>query len=140
MKRSLLLFFPLLAMTLTTASIVMAEGGATDPRWIMEQVDARDDGDNMTVDSLMILIDKNDNERKREMKIFSKDKGRDTLKLIYFSAPADVKDTGFLTLTTTAARRTTTSGYICLTSERPSASQPLTNHLPSWAVIFPTRT
>lgn len=97
MKRSLLLFSPLLALTLSTASIAMAEGDATDPRWIMEQVDARDDGDNMAVDSLMILIDKNANERKREMKIFSKDKGRDTLKLIYFSAPADVKDTGFLT-------------------------------------------
>lgn len=68
-----------------------------DPRWIMEQVDARDDGDNMTVDSLMILIDKNNKERKREMKIFSKDKGKDTLKINFFLAPADVKDTGFLT-------------------------------------------
>ena len=68
-----------------------------DPRWVMEQVDARDDGDNMTVDSLMILIDKNGNERRREMKIFTKDKGKDTLRLQFFLAPADVKDTGFLT-------------------------------------------
>ncbi len=75
-----------------------ATGLATpDPRWIMEQVDARDDGDNMAVDSVMILIDKNNKERRREMKIFSKDKGKDTLKLNFFFAPADVKDTGFLT-------------------------------------------
>ncbi len=70
---------------------------AVDGRWIMEQVDARDDGDNMIADSLMILIDKNGNERLREMKIFSKDKGKDTLRLQFFLAPADVKDTGFLT-------------------------------------------
>lgn len=70
---------------------------AVDPRWIMEQVDARDDGDNMTVDSIMILIDKNNKERKREMKILSKDKGKDTLKMNFFLAPADVKNTGFLT-------------------------------------------
>lgn len=68
-----------------------------DGRWIMEQVDARDDGDNMVVDSLMVLIDKKGNERHREMKIFSKDKGRDSLRLQFFLAPADVKDTGFLT-------------------------------------------
>jgi len=68
-----------------------------DGRWIMEQVDARDDGDNMTVDSVMILIDKNGRERRREMKIFSKDKGDDTLKMQFFTAPADVKDTAFLT-------------------------------------------
>jgi hypothetical protein len=45
----------------------------------------------------MILIDKNGNERLREMKIFSKDKGKDTLRMQFFLAPADVKDTGFLT-------------------------------------------
>lgn len=68
-----------------------------DARAIMEKVDARDDGDNMTADMEMILIDKKDNERRREMKIFSKDKGKDTLKIQFFLSPADVKDTGFLT-------------------------------------------
>lgn len=68
-----------------------------DGRWIMEQEDARDDGDNMIADSVMILIDKNGNERSREIRIFSKDKGEDTFKMQFFLAPADVKDTGFLT-------------------------------------------
>ncbi|WP_459917775.1 outer membrane lipoprotein-sorting protein [Desulfocicer niacini] len=67
-------------------------------RTIMEKVDARDDGDNMTADVDMILIDKNNHERRREMKIFTKDKGVDTLKLQFFLSPADVKDTGFLTV------------------------------------------
>jgi hypothetical protein len=70
---------------------------ALTAREIMEKVDARDDGDNMTADTEMILIDKNDYRRVREMKVFSKDKGRDTLKIQFFMAPADVKDTGFLT-------------------------------------------
>lgn len=64
---------------------------------IMQRVDARDDGDNMTCDRIMILIDKNAHERSRTMKSFTKDKGEDTLKLMFFTAPADVRDTGFLT-------------------------------------------
>lgn len=85
----------IIAALLLPSSAVCAE--TVDGRWIMEQVDARDDGDNMIVDSVMILIDKKGKERRREMKIFSKDKGDDTLKMQFFIAPADVKDTGFLT-------------------------------------------
>ena len=70
---------------------------ALTAREIMEKVDARDDGDNMTANVEMILIDKNDNRRIREMKTFTKDKGQDTWKLQFFLSPADVKDTGFLT-------------------------------------------
>ena len=70
---------------------------ALTAREIMENVDARDDGDNMTADTEMILIDKNGKERIRKMKVFTKDKGRDTLRMQFFLSPADVKDTGFLT-------------------------------------------
>lgn len=89
------LIFIIIAVLLLPASHVSAE--AVDGRWVMEQVDARDDGDNMIVDSVMILIDKNGNERRRDMKVFSKDKGKDSLRLQFFISPADVKDTGFLT-------------------------------------------
>lgn len=70
---------------------------AATARQIMEKVDARDDGDNMTADQEMILIDKNDHRRVRRMKFFSKDKGSDILKLMFFTTPADVRETGFLT-------------------------------------------
>ena len=72
---------------------------ADDPeaRTIMEKVDARDDGDNQTSDMEMILIDKKGKERIRKIHAFSKDKGEDTLKLMFFQHPADVKDTAFLT-------------------------------------------
>ena len=88
------------SVVVTTALLLPFSDVSAEPvdgRWIMEQVDARDDGDNMIADSVMILIDKNGNERLREMKIFSKDKGKDTLRMQFFHAPADVKDTGFLT-------------------------------------------
>lgn len=68
-----------------------------DARTIMAKVDARDDGDKMTADVEMILIDKKGNERRREIKVFTRDKGKDTLRIQFFLSPADVKDTGFLT-------------------------------------------
>ena len=96
MKNTRILFLLGLAFFLFPATCPAADA-APEARWIMEQVDGRDDGDNMVVDSVMTLIDKNGNQRRRELKIFSKDRGRDSLRLQFFLAPADVKDTGFLT-------------------------------------------
>jgi hypothetical protein len=72
---------------------------ADDPvaRAIMEKVDARDDGDNQTSDMEMILIDKNNKQRIRKLATFNKDRGNDTLRLMFFLQPADVKDVSFLT-------------------------------------------
>ncbi len=80
---------------LLLASINTAQ--ALTAREIMEKVDTRDDGDNLTANVEMILIDKKDNRRVRKMKIYNKDKGKDTWKLQFFISPADVKNTGFLT-------------------------------------------
>jgi hypothetical protein len=73
---------------------------ADDPkaREIMQKVDDRDDGDNQTSNMQMILIDKRDKRRVRELRSFSKDKGEDTLSMMFFLSPADVEDTGFLTV------------------------------------------
>lgn len=91
-----------LAGIIVLAAVVLAwpgTGHADDPkaREIMEKVDARDDGDMMTSDLEMVLIDKDGYERVRKIKSFSKDKGEDTLKLMFFLEPADVEDTAFLT-------------------------------------------
>jgi len=66
-------------------------------REIMQKVDDRDDGDNQTSDMVMTLIDKHDKKRIRKLSLFLKDKGEDTLRLMFFLHPADVKDTSFLT-------------------------------------------
>ncbi len=73
---------------------------AADPtlaRAVMQKVEDRDDGDNASLDMQMILIDKNGSKRVREIKSFSKDKGKDTLRLMFFMQPAQIKNTGFLT-------------------------------------------
>jgi len=66
-------------------------------RQIMEQVDDRDDGDNGSSDMVMTLIDKNGNKRARKIRTYTKDKGKDKQRIMFFIMPADVKDTGFLT-------------------------------------------
>ncbi|SFV60612.1 Outer membrane lipoprotein-sorting protein [hydrothermal vent metagenome] len=81
------------AMLFTTN--VMADDA--NARAIMEKVDARDDGNTLEQDMLMVLIDKNGNERTRDLKTYSKDFGADTHKTMFFKSPADVKNTAFLT-------------------------------------------
>jgi hypothetical protein len=90
----------LLTIGLAILTWIHTEGaaGTDDPkaREIMEKVEDRDTGDNMTAQMEMVLIDKKNNLRIRKIHIFSKDKGEDTYKLMFFIHPADVKDTGFL--------------------------------------------
>jgi len=66
-------------------------------RQIMQRVEARDDGDNMTWDLAMVLIDKNNKQRKKYFKNFSKDFGRDEKRIMFVKSPAQIKNTGFLT-------------------------------------------
>ncbi|WP_022852108.1 outer membrane lipoprotein-sorting protein [Limisalsivibrio acetivorans] len=84
-------------MIMTFALTGYAFEDEPEAREIMQKVQDRDDGDDITSDMKMILIDKNGSERVRDMRSFSKDKGEDTMQLMFFTSPADVKDTGFLT-------------------------------------------
>ncbi len=86
-------------IVLLVLSFIASYAFADDPeaRAIMEKVDARDDGDNQVSNMEMTLIDKAGKKRIRKIRTFSKDKGEDVLKLMFFVHPADVKDTGFLT-------------------------------------------
>jgi outer membrane lipoprotein-sorting protein len=75
-------------------SSLMADAAALA---IAKRVDARDDGKSMIQDMTMTLIDKNGKKRVRQIKTFSKDKGEDEQRIMFFKTPADVKDTSFLT-------------------------------------------
>ncbi|HHH20138.1 MAG TPA: outer membrane lipoprotein-sorting protein [Campylobacterales bacterium] len=66
-------------------------------REIMEKVDARDDGQTLEQEMLMVLIDKNGNERTRDMKSYAKDFDQDEHRIMFFKSPSDVKNTAFLT-------------------------------------------
>jgi hypothetical protein len=93
-------FFAVIAFVIT-ALVFLSTGNvrADDPkaREIMQKVEDRDDGDNMTSEMEMVLIDKHNKKRVRKMRSFAKDKGEDTYRLMIFLHPADVEDTGFLT-------------------------------------------
>jgi len=82
----------LLLSTLTITSLLAITG-----QEVAQKVHDRDEGDNVTSKMKMILIDKNKNKRVRDLKVFTKEKGEDTLKLMFFLTPADVKNTAFLT-------------------------------------------
>ena len=86
----------LLLLSLTLSALFALSGEE-----IAQKVHDREDGDNSTSNMKMILIDKNENKRVRELKTFGKDKGKDKgedkLKLMFFLSPADVKNTAFLT-------------------------------------------
>ena len=74
-----------------------ALGKGPTGRQVREKVDARDAGDRAPLDMTMILIDKNGSQRRRTIRSMSMDKGEDSLNIMFFLDPADVKDTGFLT-------------------------------------------
>ncbi len=96
MKHYLRLLLPCLALLAPLAAAT-----PLDARAIMERVDARDDGNNAEMDMEMVLIDKQGQQRKRSIKSFRRDageNGRDTESIMFFLSPADVKDTGFLTM------------------------------------------
>jgi hypothetical protein len=68
-----------------------------DARAIMEKVDGRDDGDNAVSEMEMVLIDRRGGQRVRKIRSYTKDRGKDTLQVMFFLYPPDVEGTGFLT-------------------------------------------
>ena len=94
MKATKLLFLLGVGATLLTSSVMAEDLSA---KAIMEKVDARDDGKTLEQDMLMVLIDKNGNERTRDLKSYGKDFGEDSHRTLFFKSPADVKNTAFLT-------------------------------------------
>ncbi len=83
--------------TLLIATLSLTPLFAITAQEIAQKVHDRDEGDNLTSQMKMILIDKNGHKRVRTLKTYAKDKGEDTLKLMFFLTPADVQNTGFLT-------------------------------------------
>lgn len=94
-----------LAAGLAAAGVLGAAGANDDAgtesalsaREVMERVDARDDGDLSVQDLEMVLIDKRGHQRVRELRSYGRDVGEDEQSILFFLAPADVEDTGFLT-------------------------------------------
>jgi len=88
-----------LSATLSLYAAEVPAATLTDPRAIMQKVYDREDGNHSVMDMEMILIDKNGNQRTRQVKSYGRDAGadgKDTESIMFFLSPADVKNTGFL--------------------------------------------
>jgi hypothetical protein len=70
-----------------------AEYSAED---VMRKVDERYVGDSSVSDITMVLIDRRDRQRIRNLKLYSKDYGMDTKTLSLFESPADIRGTAYL--------------------------------------------
>ena len=84
---------------------ILFSGGISPPekafalsgREIMEKVVARDEGDRSISEMEMILIDRKGKKRVRKLKAYGMEQDKDSLSLMFFLSPADVRNTGFLT-------------------------------------------
>lgn len=87
----------LLAALITFVAPLDLVAADPDARAIMEKVDGRDDGDNAISEMEMVLIDRRGGERVRKIRSYTKDRGNETLQVMFFLYPPDVEGTGFLT-------------------------------------------
>ena len=75
------------------ASTLSAEYSAEE---IMRRVDEREAGDSSVSDITLVLIDRRERQRIRNLKLYSKNYGEDTKTLSLFESPADIRGTAYL--------------------------------------------
>lgn len=73
--------------------LVLAQSDATE---IMRKVDERYTGDSSNSNATLVLIDKKDRQRLRELTLFSLDNAEVDKSIIFFRSPADVKNTAYM--------------------------------------------
>lgn len=89
---------PLRLLLLCTVLLFGSSGFAAEltAKDVMERVDDRYDGDSSISSWTMILIDRRERQRTRDMRIYQKDYTQDTKRLYLFESPADIRGTAFL--------------------------------------------
>ena len=88
MSSLILVFCFVCSIAVTAAELTALE--------VMQGVDDRYDGDSSIAEYTMVLIDRRDRQRVRNLRIYSKDFGRDSKSLSYFESPADIRGTSYL--------------------------------------------
>ncbi|MBI9105037.1 MAG: outer membrane lipoprotein-sorting protein [Spirochaetales bacterium] len=84
-------------LILTVIFVIFPLFGESDPREIMALVNARDTGDSAVSDMEMVLVDQQERQRSRSIKSYMLDDGEVSRTVMFFTAPGDVRGTGFLT-------------------------------------------
>ena len=88
----------LLASAAAASSSAQVSPDEQDPRKIMEALDARDDGDKASGRMKMTITDASGSERERIVQTRGMDFPGEAKQLIIFESPADVRNTGLLTV------------------------------------------
>ncbi|GAB5499423.1 MAG: outer membrane lipoprotein-sorting protein [Pseudohongiellaceae bacterium] len=85
----------LAALSLLLSSMALTASEMT-AREVMERADSVADGQTRVADYTMVLIDRRDRQRSRELTIYAKDFDADTHTLSVFDSPADIAGTAYL--------------------------------------------
>lgn len=88
----------IVALAVTSGTLLSNQAAAQElsARDVMEKVDALDTGDSAIADFTMVLIDRRDRQRARDLRIISKEVGEDRKSLSLFESPADIRGTAYL--------------------------------------------
>ncbi len=81
------------SLLFVSSSLSAAEYTAQE---VMYMADQRYDGDSSVAEITMVLIDRRDRQRVRDLRLYSKDYGVDTKTLSLFESPADIRGTAYL--------------------------------------------
>lgn len=95
LRLTALLLASSLAVPLTATAL---PAGTTDPRAIVEAMEARDTGTSSTLKLSITIADKAGRERSRQVQVRSMQFDGGTRQLILFEKPADLRNAGFLSL------------------------------------------
>jgi hypothetical protein len=95
MKKRRLIITLVAVITIAGLPGLLSAGGINAAQ-VIKEWDTREDGDTVTSDTLMVLINKANNKRVRNIKNIRKDFGPDSKGIIFFTSPADVRNTAYM--------------------------------------------
>lgn len=88
----------IVALSLCVATANALDPDTKDPRVIVQAANNRDDGDKRISRSIWTLTDSSGKSRKRVLRLWSIDFAEGTKTLMIYEKPADIRNTGFLSI------------------------------------------
>lgn len=99
MRKNILLIGFMTLILLITGFTVNTLAQDLNGREIMEKVYNRNTGEDRKAEMNMILVNKFDDERERDLKQFNRDFGEVEKKIMFFTSPQDIRGTSFMNWT-----------------------------------------
>jgi outer membrane lipoprotein-sorting protein len=96
MKKNILLIGFMTLIILLSGFTVVTLAEDLNGREIMEKVYNRETGEDRKAEMNMILVNKFDDERERDLKQFNRDFGEVEKKIMFFTSPQDIRGTSFM--------------------------------------------